>query len=134
MSEVRFDGRVVIVTGAGGGLGRTHALEFGRRGASVVVNDLGGTVDGAGGGASMADAVVEEIRAAGGTATSSYASVSTPEGGEAIVGTALVELEDWDLADQCLLDAIRETRNAGVGLCGAVFQADRPRDTGFRAH
>ncbi len=83
------DGKVAIVTGAGGGLGREHALLLAREGASVVVNDLGGTRDGAGSGAAMADTVVEEIRAAGGEAAASYDSVSTVEGGENILRTAL---------------------------------------------
>ena len=89
MSEIRFDDRVAVITGAGGGLGRTYALEFARRGAKVVVNDLGGASDGTGGGTSMADQVVKEIEEAGGTAVANYDSVSTPEGGEAIVKTAL---------------------------------------------
>jgi NAD(P)-dependent dehydrogenase (short-subunit alcohol dehydrogenase family) len=89
MSEIRFNGRVAIITGAGGGLGRSHALEFARRGAKVVVNDLGGAVDGTGSGSSAADQVVKEIEEAGGTAVANYDSVATPEGGEAIVGTAL---------------------------------------------
>ncbi len=89
MSEVRFDDRVAIVTGAGGGLGRSHALLLAARGAKVVVNDLGGTRDGTGGGSAMADKVVEEIRAAGGEGTANYDGVDTAEGGEAIVKTAL---------------------------------------------
>lgn len=89
MTQIRFDGRSAIVTGAGGGLGRAYALELARRGARVVVNDLGGAPDGTGSGASMADAVVREIREAGGEAVASYDSVSTPEGGEAIVRAAL---------------------------------------------
>jgi len=89
MNEIRFDGRVAIITGAGGGLGRSHALEFARRGAQVVVNDLGGSVDGTGSGSSAADQVVEEIEAAGGSAVANYDSVSTPEGGEGIVKSAL---------------------------------------------
>lgn len=88
--EIRFDGRVAIVTGAGAGLGRAYALELARRGASVVVNDLGGARDGAGeGSTAAADRVVAEIRAAGGQAVASYDSVATPQGGEAIVRTAL---------------------------------------------
>jgi NAD(P)-dependent dehydrogenase (short-subunit alcohol dehydrogenase family) len=89
MNEIRFDGRVAIITGAGGGLGRSHALEFARRGAQVVVNDLGGSVDGTGSGSSAADQVVEEIEAADGSAVANYDSVSTPEGGEGIVKSAL---------------------------------------------
>jgi NAD(P)-dependent dehydrogenase (short-subunit alcohol dehydrogenase family) len=89
MSDIQFDGRVAIITGAGGGLGRTYALELGKRGAQVVVNDLGGAADGTGSGTSMADAVVKEITEAGGKAVANYDSVSTPEGGEAIVKAAL---------------------------------------------
>ena len=89
MSDIRFDDRVVIVTGAGGGLGKTYALDFASRGAKVVVNDLGGASDGTGASASMADQVVKEISEAGGTAVSNHDSVSTPEGGEAIVQTAI---------------------------------------------
>jgi NAD(P)-dependent dehydrogenase (short-subunit alcohol dehydrogenase family) len=89
MSEIRFDDRVAIVTGAGGGLGKTYALEFARRGAKVVVNDLGGASDGTGASSSMADQVVKEITEAGGTAVTNHDSVSTPEGGEGIVKTAL---------------------------------------------
>jgi NAD(P)-dependent dehydrogenase (short-subunit alcohol dehydrogenase family) len=84
-----FDERVVIVTGAGGGLGRAHALELGRRGARVVVNDLGGAVDGTGESASPAQAVVAEIQAMGSEAVANTDSVATVEGGAAIVQTAL---------------------------------------------
>jgi NAD(P)-dependent dehydrogenase (short-subunit alcohol dehydrogenase family) len=89
MTQVRFDGRVAIVTGAGGGLGRTYALELAKRGASVVVNDLGGTFDGRGSSHSMADNVVDEIKQAGGKAVASYDSVATSAGGEAIVAKAM---------------------------------------------
>ena len=86
---LRFDNRVAIVTGAGGGLGRGYALDFAARGASVVVNDLGGTFDGKGSSSSMADTVVAEIKAAGGKAVASYDSVSTAAGGKAIIETAM---------------------------------------------
>jgi NAD(P)-dependent dehydrogenase (short-subunit alcohol dehydrogenase family) len=86
---IEFEGQGVIVTGAGRGLGRLYALELARRGASVVVNDLGGTVDGSGADRSVADGVVDDIRRRGGTAVASYDSVETPEGGEAIVTCAL---------------------------------------------
>jgi len=97
MSEIRFDDRVAVITGAGGGLGRTYALEFARRGGKVVVNDLGGAADGTGGGSSMADQVVKEIAEAGGTAVANYDSVATPEGGEAIIQTALDNFGQVDI-------------------------------------
>lgn len=88
--QVRYDGRVAIVTGAGAGLGRTYALELAARGAKVVVNDLGGARDGSGGGsASVADQVVDEIKAKGGEAVANYDNVATVEGGENIVKTAV---------------------------------------------
>jgi NAD(P)-dependent dehydrogenase (short-subunit alcohol dehydrogenase family) len=83
---ISFDGQVVIVTGAGQGLGREYALELGRRGARIVVNDLSGLGSPEG---SAAAAVVAEIRSAGGTAVASHDSVATPEGGKAIVDLAL---------------------------------------------
>jgi NAD(P)-dependent dehydrogenase (short-subunit alcohol dehydrogenase family) len=89
MDPLTFDGRVAVITGAGGGLGRSHALELARRGAHVVVNDLGGAVDGTGGSASAAEQVVAEIRAAGGEAIANTDSVATPDGGAAIVECAL---------------------------------------------
>jgi NAD(P)-dependent dehydrogenase (short-subunit alcohol dehydrogenase family)/putative sterol carrier protein len=88
--EIRFDGQVAIVTGAGGGLGRVYALELARRGAKVVVNDFGGIRDGSGEGSQgPAARVVEEIKKMGGDAVASFDSVATPEGGENIVRTAL---------------------------------------------
>jgi NAD(P)-dependent dehydrogenase (short-subunit alcohol dehydrogenase family) len=84
-----LDGKVAIVTGAGGGLGRCHALLFAKEGAAVVVNDLGGARDGAGGGHSMADQVVKEIQAMGGQAVANYDSVATIEGGANICKSAV---------------------------------------------
>jgi NAD(P)-dependent dehydrogenase (short-subunit alcohol dehydrogenase family) len=86
---IEFDGRVAIVTGAGGGLGKCYALELGRRGARVVVNDLGGNPDGTGAAGGPADTTVAEIKEAGGEAVANYDSVATPEGGAAITQTAL---------------------------------------------
>lgn len=89
MQEIRFNDRVAVITGAGNGLGRSHALFFASRGAKVVVNDLGGTVAGTGGSHTAADAVVNEIKAAGGQAVANYDSVATEEGGRNIIKTAL---------------------------------------------
>jgi NAD(P)-dependent dehydrogenase (short-subunit alcohol dehydrogenase family) len=89
MSENSFAGRVAIVTGAGAGLGRAYAIELARRGASVVVNDLGGTGDGNGMSTNAAAVVVAEINASGGRAVASFDSVATRAGGRAIVDTAL---------------------------------------------
>jgi NAD(P)-dependent dehydrogenase (short-subunit alcohol dehydrogenase family) len=89
MADIKFDGRVAIVTGAGAGLGKTYALELAKRGAKVVVNDLGGARDGSGQGSKVADQVVDEIKAAGGEAAANYDSVGTKEGGESIVKTAV---------------------------------------------
>lgn len=89
MDKISFDGKVVIVTGSGAGLGREYALEFARRGASVVVNDLGVARDGSGSSSNAADAVVNEIKSLGGKAVANYDSVATPEGGSNIVKTAV---------------------------------------------
>ena len=89
MADLGFDGKVAIITGAGGGLGRSHALDLARRGALIVVNDLGGAADGTGGSHTAAQQVVDEIKAAGGEAVPNYDSVATPEGGQAIVQTAV---------------------------------------------
>jgi NAD(P)-dependent dehydrogenase (short-subunit alcohol dehydrogenase family)/acyl dehydratase len=88
--EIRLDGRVAVITGAGGGLGRVYALEFAKRGAKVVVNDLGGARDGSGAGSQTpAQKVVEEIRALGGEAVANYDNVATALGGEGVVKAAL---------------------------------------------
>ena len=89
MADVSFENRVVIVTGAGNGLGKAYALELGKRGAKVVVNDLGGAVDGSGSGNSPADDVVNEIIENGGEAVANYDSVATKDGGVSIVQTAV---------------------------------------------
>jgi NAD(P)-dependent dehydrogenase (short-subunit alcohol dehydrogenase family) len=93
---ISFKDRVVIVTGAGAGLGRSHALEFARRGAKVVVNDLGGKVDGSSGSSDAALKVVEEIKAAGGEAIANGASVSDRAGAESIVKDAI---DKWSRVD-----------------------------------
>ena len=92
-----LDGKVAIVTGAGGGLGREHAKLLASEGAAVVVNDLGGDRAGTGKSSSMADAVVEEIKAAGGEAVANYDSVATVEGGQNIVETAIKSFDKADI-------------------------------------
>ena len=89
MSDIRFDGKVAIVTGAGGGLGKQHALELARRGAKVVVNDLGGALDGSGGSSAAAQAVVDEIKAMGGEAVANGSSVTDDAGVELMVKQAM---------------------------------------------
>jgi NAD(P)-dependent dehydrogenase (short-subunit alcohol dehydrogenase family) len=101
-APITFDGRVAIVTGAGGGLGRHHALELARRGARVVVNDVGGAVDGRGAATTAADAVVGEIEAAGGEAVPNYDSVGDAESGARVVQTAL---ERWGRVDVVVSNA-----------------------------
>jgi len=99
---IDFTGRVAIVTGAGGGLGRQHALALARRGAKVVVNDLGGAVDGSGGSASAAERVVQEIRAAGGQAIANGASVTDFAAVQAMVTQAM---ETWGRVDVLVSNA-----------------------------
>ena len=89
MADLGFDGKVAIITGSGGGLGREHALLLAERGAQVVINDLGGSVSGEGGDAGPAHTTAKEIEDLGGVAVADTNSVSTAEGGEAIVKTAL---------------------------------------------
>jgi NAD(P)-dependent dehydrogenase (short-subunit alcohol dehydrogenase family) len=101
-STLSYEGRVVIVTGAGGGLGRAHALAFAVRGARVVVNDLGGASDGSGSDAGPAAAVAAEIVAAGGEAIANTDSVATREGGESIVQSAL---DTWGRLDVLVSNA-----------------------------
>jgi NAD(P)-dependent dehydrogenase (short-subunit alcohol dehydrogenase family) len=102
MAEIRFDGKVAIVTGAGGGLGREHALELARRGARVVVNDLGGSMDGSGGSSDAARKVVEEIEAAGGEAMGNGSSVTDDAGVALMVKTAM---DAWGRVDILIANA-----------------------------
>jgi NAD(P)-dependent dehydrogenase (short-subunit alcohol dehydrogenase family) len=96
MDQIRFDGRVAVITGAGGGLGRAHAMLLASRGARVVVNDPGGAVNGVGGDDSAADRVVAEIRAAGGEAVASHDSVADPEGARRVIAKAV---DTWGRLD-----------------------------------
>jgi 3-hydroxyacyl-CoA dehydrogenase/3a,7a,12a-trihydroxy-5b-cholest-24-enoyl-CoA hydratase len=122
MSELRFDGRVAVVTGAGGGLGRSHALLLAKRGCKVVVNDLGGSAHGEGKSGTAADAVVREIKEAGGEAVANYDSV---EDGAKIVQCAL---DSWKRIDIVV-------NNAGI-LRDTSFQkmSDSDWDLVYRVH
>ena len=102
MADIRFDGKVAIVTGAGGGLGRQHALELARRGAKVVVNDLGGAVDGSGGSSEAAKAVVAEIKGAGGEAIADGASVTDDQG---VAGMVKAAMDAWGRIDILIANA-----------------------------
>jgi NAD(P)-dependent dehydrogenase (short-subunit alcohol dehydrogenase family) len=102
VSDIRFDGKVAIVTGAGGGLGRAHALELARRGAKVVVNDLGGAMDGSGGSSEAAQKVVAEIEAAGGEAIGNGSSVTDDAGVKLMVEQAM---NKWGRVDILIANA-----------------------------
>lgn len=117
MTDINYNDRVAIVTGAGGGLGKTYALEFAKRGAMVVVNDLGGSADGTGAGSTPADEVVKLITEAGGKAVANHDSVATPEGGEAIVQAALDNFGKVDIV----------INNAGI-LRDKTFAKLTPQD------
>ena len=97
MADIGYDGQVAIITGSGGGLGREHALELARRGARIVVNDLGGSVTGEGHEEGPAHKTAQEINDLGGIAVADTNSVATPEGGQAIVQTALDEFGTVDI-------------------------------------
>jgi len=117
MSKIDFTGRVAIITGAGGGLGRHHAIELAKRGAKVVINDLGGSKDGVGSSASAADHVVEEIKALGGEAVPNYDNVAIPEGGEHIVQTAIEAFGKIDIL----------INNAGILLDSTFVKMDEKK-------
>lgn len=135
MAPVSFENRVAVITGAGGGLGRAYALEIARRGGAVVVNDLGGNVDGLDGSPTMADRVVEEIRRTGGRAIANYESVATRDGGERIAAAAIAAFGRIDalinnagnLRNAAFPDLGEEDRDAlwAVHLAGA-FNVTQP--------
>jgi NAD(P)-dependent dehydrogenase (short-subunit alcohol dehydrogenase family) len=114
--QISFDGAVVVITGAGNGVGRAYAHAFAQRGARVVVNDLGGSTDGIGGSDAAASRVVDEIVAAGGEAVASFDSVATPEGGQAITDRAL---EAFGRVDAIIA-------NAGILRDKSVVKLDTP--------
>ena len=142
LNKVNLDGRVAVVTGGGGGLGREHALLLANRGAAVVVNDVGGALDGTGADSSAAQSVVDEVIACGGIAVSDTNSVSSPEGGEAIVSAAVDNFGRVDivinnagiLRDKAFHNLAPEFVDAliDVHLRGA-FHVTRPAWRHFRA-
>ncbi|MGB0469979.1 MAG: SDR family NAD(P)-dependent oxidoreductase [Ilumatobacteraceae bacterium] len=141
-----FDGKVAIITGAGGGLGRQHALLMASRGALVVVNDLGGAVDGTGSDKGAADKVVDEIKALGGEAVADTNSVATAEGGEAIVQSALDAFGTVDIVinnagilrdkafhnmDESLVDPVFDVHLKGAfNVTGPAFRVMRDKGYG----
>jgi NAD(P)-dependent dehydrogenase (short-subunit alcohol dehydrogenase family) len=127
-----LDGKVAIITGSGGGIGRAHAMLFAREGAKVVVNDLGGARDGSGSGDAAASKVVAEIQAAGGQAAPSFDSVTTAEGAQRIVDTAVKAFGKLDILvnnagilrdksllkmDEAMWDAVIDVHLKGTFLC-----------------
>jgi len=125
MARIDFAGRVAIVTGAGGGLGRNYAIELSKRGAKVVVNDLGGSKGGMGSSTSAANRVVDEIKGLGGEAVPNYDNVATPEGGENIVQTAIDAFGKVDIL----------INNAGILLDSSFAKMDEKKwDTVMGVH
>ncbi len=120
-----LDGKVAIITGAGGGIGRSHAMLFAKEGAKVVVNDVGGTRDGSGSDASAAEKVAAEIKEAGGTAVSNHDSVATSEGAQAIIQSAIQAFGRADLL----------VNNAGILRDKTFLKMDEPMfDTVIAVH
>ncbi|MFW5989667.1 MAG: SDR family NAD(P)-dependent oxidoreductase, partial [Desulfosudaceae bacterium] len=134
--KISLDGRVAVITGAGGGLGREYALEFARRGAKVVVNDLGGARDGSGKGSKTpAEKVVKEIQDLGGEAVANYDNVATPEGGESIIQAAVKAFGTVDivvnnagiLRDKSFLKMEPDNWNAVVAVhLNGAYNVTRP--------
>ncbi|MGZ3559510.1 MAG: SDR family oxidoreductase [Thermodesulfobacteriota bacterium] len=125
MSRIDFTGRVAIVTGAGGGLGKNYAIELAKRGAKIVVNDLGGSKGGIGSSTSAADHVVEEIKGLGGQAVPNYDNVASVEGGENIVRTAIDAFGKVDIL----------INNAGILLDSSFAKMDEKKwDTVMAVH
>lgn len=112
--ELRFDGRVAVITGGGRGMGRTHALELAARGAAVVVNDIGATLEGDGLDPEPANSVAEEIRSAGGEAVANTDTVATTGGAEAMIGSAIEHFGRVDIV----------VNNAGVATAGSLTEID----------
>jgi NAD(P)-dependent dehydrogenase (short-subunit alcohol dehydrogenase family) len=138
-----LDGKVAVVTGAGGGIGRSHALALAKEGAAVVVNDVGGSRDGVGGSASMADQVVAEIKALHGKAAANYDSVATVEGGKKIVQTAIDNFGKIDilvnnagiLRDKTLVKMTEEQWDAVIAVhLKGTFACTQPAVQFMRDH
>lgn len=129
---IDFTGHAAVMSGAGRGLGRLCALDLARRGASVVVNDLGGTMHGAGADSSVADDVVAEITAAGGEAVASYASVDSPEGGQAIVDASLEAFGRLDVVGRQLRPTHGGPLRGREDGSGQSVQRHRDRRRGAR--
>src|SRR5215218_7051077 len=117
---IDFNGRVVVITGAGNGLGKDYALQIARRGGKVVVNDLGGSGSGVGASRSPADSVVAQIIAEGGQAVASHDSVATRQGGEAIIQTAM---NAFGRVDVCICNAGYLRNNRFVDMTDEEFDA-----------